>query len=68
MINKFMMRQRKLYSDDNLNQAIGKYYNGTKKVIAVTELMNVFLNSVEVSFQTIIDACDFAIRTLYQLF
>ena len=35
------MRQRNLYSNDKLNRAIGEYYNGTKKVIAVTELMNV---------------------------
>ena len=67
MINKFMMRQRKLYSDDNLNQAIGKYYNGTKKVIAVTELMHVFLNSVEASFQIRIVTCEFAVPELYQL-
>ena len=40
---------------------------GPKKVIAVTELMNVFLNSVEVSFQMIIDACEFAVPALYQL-
>ena len=46
------MRRRKLYSDDKLNRAIGEYYNGTKKVIAVTELMNVCLNSVEASFKT----------------
>ena len=62
------MRQRKLYSNDKLNQAIREYYYGTKKVISVTESLNSPLNSVEVSFQTIIDACDFAIRTLYQLF
>ena len=42
-------------------------YNGTKKVIAVTESMNVCLNSVEASFQMIIDACDFAVPALYQL-
>ena len=51
------MRRRKL----------GEYYNETKKVIAVTELMNVCLNSVEASFQIIIDACEFAVPTLYQL-
>ena len=43
-----------------------EYYNGTKKVIAVTELMNVYLNSVEASFQMIIDACEFAGPALYQ--
>ena len=46
---------------------IGEYYNGTKKVIFVTELMNVCLNSVEASFQMIIDACEFAVPALYQL-
>ena len=61
------MRRRKLYSNDKLNQAIGEYYNGTKKVIAVTELMNVCLNSVEASSQMIIDACEFAVPALYQL-
>ena len=61
------MRRRKLYSDDKLNREIRGYYNGTKKVIAVTELMNVCLNSVEASFQMIIDACEFAVPTLYQL-
>ena len=61
------MRQRKLYSNDKLNRAIREYYNGTKKVIAVTELMNVCLNSVEASFQMIIDACEFAVPVLYQL-
>ena len=61
------MRQRKLYSNDKLNRAIGEYYNGTKKVISVTELMNVCLNSVEASFQTIIDACEFAVPALEQL-
>ena len=29
--------------------------------------MNVCLNSVEASFQMIIDACEFAVPTLYQL-
>ena len=61
------MIRRKLYSDDKLNRAIGGYYNGTKKVIAVTELMIFFLNSVESSFQMIIDACEFAVPALYQL-
>ena len=61
------MRRRKLYSDDKLNRAIGEYYNGTKKVIAVTELMNVCLNSVEASFQIIIDAYDFVVPALCQL-
>ena len=41
------MRWRKLYSNDKLNREIGEYYNGTKKVIAVTESMNFFLKSVE---------------------
>ena len=36
-----------------------EYYNGTKKVIAVTELMNIFFTSVEKSFQMIIDSCVF---------
>ena len=54
------MRQKKLYSNDKLNWAIGEYYNGTKNVIAVTESMNVYLNSVEASFQMIIYACEFA--------
>ena len=58
------MRRRKLYSNDKLNRVIGEYYNGTKKVIAVTELMNVCLNSVEASFQMIIDACEFDIPAL----
>ena len=61
------MRRRKLYSDDKLNRAIGEYYNGTEKVIAVTELMNVFLNSVEASFQMIIGAFEFAVPAFYQL-
>ena len=61
------MRLRKLYINDKLNREIGKYYNGTKKVIAITELMNVCLNSVEVPFQMIIDACEFAVPALYQL-
>ena len=61
------MRRRKLYSDDKLNRAIGEYYNGTKKVIAVTELMNFCLNSVEASFKMITDAFEFAIPALYQL-
>ena len=60
------MRRLKLYSDDKLNRAIGEYYNGTKKVIAVTEPMNVRLNSVEASFQMIIDACEFGGPALYQ--
>ena len=49
-----------------MNRAIGEYYNGNKKVIAVTELMNVSLNSLEASFQIKIDACEFAVPTLYQ--
>ena len=61
------MRRRKLYSDDKLNRAIREYYNGTKTVIAVTELMSVCLNSVEASFQMLIDACEFAVPGLYQL-
>ena len=47
------MRRRKLYSHDKLNRAIGEYYTGTKKVIAVTESMNVCLNNVEASYQMI---------------
>ena len=35
--------------------------------MAVTELMNVCLNSVEASFKTIIDAFDLAVPALYQL-
>ena len=62
-----MMRRRKPYCGDKLNRAIGEYYNRTKKVIAFTELMNVCLNSVEVSFQMIIDACEFAVPSLNQL-
>ena len=58
------MRRRKLYSNDKLNRAIGEYYNGAKKVIVITELMNVFLNSVEASFQMIIDALEFAVPAL----
>ena len=61
------MRRQKLYSGGKLNRVIGEYYNGTKKVIAVTESMNVCLNSVEASFQMIIDACEFAVPALYQL-
>ena len=61
------MRRQKRYSGDKLNRAIGEYYNGTKNVIAVNELMNVCLNSVEASFQMIIDACEFAVPALYQL-
>ena len=61
------MRRRKLYSNNKLNISIGEYYNGTKKVIAVTELINVCLNSVEASFQMIIYACEFSVPTLYQL-
>ena len=56
-----------LYSDNKLNRVIGEYCNGTKKVIAVTELINVCLNSVETSFQIIIDLCEFAVPALYQL-
>ena len=65
--SQFTMKCRKIYSDDKLNRAIGEYYNGTKKVIAVTESMNVCLNSVEASFQIIIDTCEFAVPSLYQL-
>ena len=61
------MQRQKLCSDEELNWATEEYYNGTKKVIAVTESMNVFLKSVEASFQMIIDACEFAIPALYQL-
>ena len=61
------MRRRKLYSNDKLNRAIGEYHNGTKKVIAVTELMNIFLNSVKASFQMIIYSCEFVVPALYQL-
>ena len=61
------MRWRKLYSNDKLNQEIREYWNGTKKFIAVTELMIFFLNSAEASFQMIIDACEFAVPALYQL-
>ena len=61
------MRRRKLYSNDKLNRAIREYYHGTKKVIAVTESINVFLNSVGASFQMIIDACEFAVLELYEL-
>ena len=53
--------------DDKLNQAIGEYYNGTKNVIAVTESVNFCLNSVEASFQMIIDACNFSVPALHQL-
>ena len=67
ILSQFTMRRRKLYSYDKLNRAIGEYYNGTKKVIAVTELMNVCLNSVELSFQMIIDACEFVVPALYEL-
>ena len=55
------------YSNDKLNQAIRGYYNGTKNFIAVTESMNVCLNSVEASFQMIIDSCKFSVPALYQL-
>ena len=61
------MRRRKLYSNDKLNRAIGGYCNGTKKVMAVTESMNVFLNIMEASFQMIIDECEFAVPALYKL-
>ena len=67
ILSQFTMKQRKLYSEDNPNWAIGEYYNGTKKVIAFTELMNVCLDSAEASFQMIIDACDLAVPALYQL-
>ena len=46
---------------------IGKYYNGTKKVIAATESINVCLNSVEASFQMIIDTCEFDDSTIYRV-
>ena len=52
--------------DDKLNRVIGESYNRTKKVIAVTESMNVCLDSVEASFQMIIYAYEFAVRALYQ--
>ena len=55
------IQQRQAQASD-----LGIFY-GTKKVIAVTESMNVFLNSVEVSFQIIIYACEFAVTALYQL-
>ena len=61
-----MMIRWKLYSDDKLNWAIGEYYNGTKKVIAVTKSMILCLNSVEASFKMIIDAYEFAVTKLYQ--
>ena len=67
ILSYFTTRRRKIYSGDKLNQAIRKYYNGIKKVIALTELMNVFLNSVEASFQMIIDACEVSVPALYQL-
>ena len=67
ILPQFTIIRRKLYSNDNLNRAIGEYYNGIKQVIAVTELMNVCLNSVEASFQMIIDACEFSVPALYQL-
>ena len=68
--NTFMQMLPKLnrvYSDNKLNGAIREYCNGTKKVIAVTELKNVCLNSVEASFKIITDAYEFAIPALYQL-
>ena len=61
------MRRQKLYSGKDLNQAIEEYYNGTKKTISVTELMNVCLKSVEAPFQMIMDACEFAVTARYQL-
>ena len=61
------MRRWKLYIDGKLNRAIKEYYNWTKYVIVVTESIKVFLNSVEASFQMIIDACEFAVLALYQL-
>ena len=61
------MKRQKLYSDDKLNRAIGEHYHGTKKVIYVTESMDVCLNSAEESFQMIIDAREFAVPALYQL-
>ena len=67
ILSQSTMRQRKLYSDYKLNWAIGEYDNGTKKVIAVTESMNVWLKSAESSFQMIIDACEVAAPALYQL-
>ena len=68
ILSQYTMRRRKLYIDDKLNRAIGEYCNGTKNFIAVNESMNVCLNSVEASFQMIIDACEFAVPALYQLF
>ena len=65
--HNFTMRRRKLCTSEKLNQAIGGYYNGAKKVIAVTELMNVWLDIVEASVQMIIDACEFVVPALYQL-
>ena len=38
-----------------------------KNFIAVTELINDFLESVEASFKMIIDACDFAVPALDEL-
>ena len=67
VLSQFTVIRRKIYIDDKLNPDIGEYYNGTKKVVAVTELMNFFLNSVEASFQMIIDACEFSVPALYQL-
>ena len=61
------MRRGKLYSNDELNRAIKEYHDRTKKVIAVTELINFCLKCVEASFLTIIDACEFSGPELYQL-
>ena len=48
------IQQRQAQSSDR------EYYNGTKNVIAVTESINVCLNSVDASFQMILYACEFA--------
>ena len=63
----FIMRRQKIYRDNKLNRAIGEYNNGTKKVISVTELRNVCLNSMKDSFKMILDACEFDVPALYQL-
>ena len=65
ILSRFTMRRQKLNSNDKLNWAIGEYYNGTKKVISVTEFIDFCLNSVEASFQMIIAAYEFAVPALY---
>ena len=35
-LSQFTMRRLKLCSDDELNQSIEEYYNGTQKVMAAT--------------------------------